>query len=209
MTNPTELLAYYRNPEKNPVQMARMFKAALEHYETQIALSEASGIHNSVVNNYLSLFNLPGDVLDSLSAGKLKFREARDLSRLKAPPERITDLAQAFTGRKITARQCSRYIQLAKNYPQTPVSELVAMARNEAELPLSSTAAGSGEVDTTPKIERRPMPVPAEIGKMALELMAALWICKWDDTPDALMARSALKRLLPEIEQVVGKKVMV
>lgn len=92
----------------NPIEEARAFKAlAVDFYLTHEDIARRVGKNRSVVSNTLRLLDLPRDIQDALTAGKINHTAARALVSLPESDQRRVFL-QLMRGEKLTTRDIEK-----------------------------------------------------------------------------------------------------
>lgn len=197
--NLKDILDYYRSDNKDPVKMARMFQVATDQSASQQQLCrdlravdpERRGITPGTVHHYTSILKLPEELQRSLV-----MKEARAFADVDGHPLPIVELAKPFTDGTLSSPHVEQYVHLAKTNPSWTAAELVSACKGNPPA-ASPTPTAAPEV-IEPSVVR-----PAAVRDAAEQLWIALDACQWDNTADALLARSLLRRLPPMIEEVI------
>jgi ParB family transcriptional regulator, chromosome partitioning protein len=93
----------------NPVERARAFSRLAEEFKfTHTQIGQKMGKSREYVSNTLRLLNLPQEMLDALSAGKINEGHTRPLMMLASRPEEQMTLFKEIMYRKITVREAER-----------------------------------------------------------------------------------------------------
>ena len=89
----------------NPTERARAFKQLTEDFKmTHLAVAKKIGKSREYVSNSLRLLTLPGDILQSLTEGKISEGHARTILMLVDRPEEQRTLFQEILQKRITVR---------------------------------------------------------------------------------------------------------
>ena len=203
MTTGAEILAVYKNPDKDPIAFAAMLAAAQkEHGWTQQEVArQCRGITPGTVHHYTSLLNLPPNLQRAVSQKKLRFKAARALADLDSDP---TPHAKTFMDGTLSTVHVERYVKLAKEFPAAKPEGLVDMIKN----PTDYRQNGKYKFDVKAAIPEAPEPeqyvTPAHIRQGAINFRALLQLCNWDLTVDSMYACRQLEQLRTEIDRLLS-----
>lgn len=93
----------------NPVERARAFARLVEEFKfTHAQIGQKMGKSREYVSNTVRLLNLPEEMLEALSAGKINEGHTRPLMMLSTRPEEQMTLFKEIVYRKITVREAER-----------------------------------------------------------------------------------------------------
>lgn len=109
----------------NPIEEATAYKRLKDEFQlTQEAIATAVGKDRSSVANYLRLLNLPAEVRDEVSAGRLSMGHARALLALEQEQAQ-RNLAREIVARSLSVRETEQQVTRA-------LAAKISPARNAA-----------------------------------------------------------------------------
>lgn len=112
------LIENLQRADLNPLEEARGYRALMDDYEmTQEEVADSVGKSRPAIANALRLTNLPQEVQQLLTEGKLSAGQARTL--LSFPPEEQVAMARRCVEQEMTVRQLEKLARAASAAPQS------------------------------------------------------------------------------------------
>jgi len=203
VTTIEEIRDYYRDKNKNPVTMAKMFRQGWDELGTQGALSCKTQIAAASISNYVKVLKLSPEIQQHLASGKMKFRTARALGRVSA---RAEELAQPFLDGRLKSHLSDELVTIALKHPALSNNELVRIMKSPERRYIPPASRTDAQEPVKPH-------VPNLRANSVLKVAGLVALMKPEFEMDRLAAASALKILRKQVEakleELEAKKVAV